>query len=311
MRIALLGASSQIAKDLVQSFSADPSMQLALFARSPALLGDWLAQAGLAGRHRVQDFTHFGPHLAFDAILNFVGVGDPGRAAHMGASIFEVTSTFDDLALDYLHAHPQCRYIFLSSGAAYGASFDQPVNVGTPAVIPLNNLQAQHWYGVAKLHAECRHRALAPLPIVDVRVFNYFSHTQDMNARFFITDILRAIRQQTELKTSADYMVRDYLHPADFHQIIQRLLTAPPVNQAVDCYSREPVDKSTLLASMQREFGLRYAISQDDVAVNSTGRKPCYYSTNRALADFGYLPRFGSCDGVLHEFRKLLSASIE
>jgi hypothetical protein len=41
------------------------------------------------------------------------------------------------------------------------------------------------------LHAEAKHRALFNFSIVDVRVFNYFSHTQDMNARFLITDNLR------------------------------------------------------------------------------------------------------------------------
>jgi hypothetical protein len=43
------------------------------------------------------------------------------------------------------------------------------------------------------MHAEAKHRALFNFSIVDVRVFNYFSHTQDMNARFLITDIVRAI----------------------------------------------------------------------------------------------------------------------
>jgi hypothetical protein len=46
------------------------------------------------------------------------------------------------------------------------------------------------------LHAEAKHRALFNFSIVDVRVFNYFSHTQDMNARFLITDIVRAIKNK-------------------------------------------------------------------------------------------------------------------
>ena len=79
---------------------------------------------------------------------------DPVQAAAMGASIFDVTLKYDEMALDYVRQHPHCRYIFLSSGAAYGSSFDEPVDENTKAVIAINNLQPQDWYAVAKLHAE-------------------------------------------------------------------------------------------------------------------------------------------------------------
>ena len=310
MQIAVLGATSQIAKDWILSSAASDSHALTLYARQPHAVERWLDSQALSGRYAVRDYAHFG-NQGFDAILNFVGVGDPARAVQMGASIFEVTARYDQLALDYLQAHPQCRYIFLSSGAAYGSGFAQPADASTQAQIPLNDLQPQHWYGVAKLHAECRHRALPQLPIVDLRIFNYFSHTQDMAARFFITDILRAIKQETVLQTSGDYMVRDYLHPADFYQLVHCVLAASAQNVvqnlALDCYSQAPVDKTALLARMQEAFGLRYEVSAASAVVNSTGSKPHYYSTNRRLADLGYQPRFSSLDGLLHEFRKLLT----
>ena len=193
MRIAILGATSQIAKDLVLSFSAQSNHELALFARRPEAVKQWLTGVGLSGRYTVADFAVFGADRNFDAILNFVGVGNPAQAAAMGASIFDVTLQYDERALAYVRQHPDCRYLFLSSGAAYGSTFDEPADENTKAVVAINHLQPQDWYAVAKLHAECRHRSLKHLPIVDIRVFNYFSHTQDISARFLITDILRAI----------------------------------------------------------------------------------------------------------------------
>ena len=144
----------------------------------------------------------------------------------MGASIFDVTLKYDQMALDYVRQHPDCRYIFLSSGAVYGSSFDKPVNEKTKATIAINNLQPQDWYALAKLQAECRHRSLPHLRIVDIRVFNYFSHTQDMEARFLITDILRAIRDKTVLQTSFDNIVRDFVHPTDLHQLIECIVSS-------------------------------------------------------------------------------------
>jgi len=206
-----------------------------------------------------------------------------------------------------LQSHPACRYLFLSSGAAYGSSFNEPVTRNTPALVAINDLSPQEWYGVAKLHAECRHRAHPELPIIDIRVFNYFSRTQDISARFLITDILRAIRDNTVLKTSADYIVRDYLHPADFYRLVCALLSAPVVNAAVDCYSQAPVDKPTLLAAMQEKFGLRYEPTEVSSGINATGSKPYYYSLNAHAANFGYQPSLTSLQGVLLESETVLS----
>lgn len=307
MRIAILGATSQIARDFIVSLAAAGERRLYLFARRPDDVKKWLDSAGLSGLYHVDDFSGFGAH-EFEAIINFVGVGNPAKAAAMGNSIFDITLQFDELALDYLKTHPACRYIFLSSGAVYGSSFIKPADRNTPAVVAINNLAPYEWYGVAKLHAECRHRSYPKLAIIDIRVFNYFSHTQDISARFLISDILRAIRDRTVLKTSSDYIVRDFLHPSDFYKLVSALLSAPATNVAVDSYSRAPIDKPNLLAAMQEAFSLRYEITEAVVGVNATGSKPFYYSLNTRAADFGYQPSLTSLEGVMLESKSILKS---
>lgn len=305
MSIAILGATSQIARDLIVSFSSATDKHLHLFARRPDEVRKWLVSVGLAGRHPVNDFSGFANH-EFNAVINFVGVGNPVQALVMGNSIFEITLRFDELVLDYLQTHPACRYLFLSSGAAYGSNFNKPANRDTPTVVAINNLAPQEWYGVAKLHAECRHRAHPELSIIDIRVFNYFSRTQDISARFLITDILRAIRDKTVLETSPDYIMRDFLHPGDFYGLVRALLASPLANTAVDCYSRAPIDKFTLLSEMQGRFGLQYAVVESSTGVNATGSKPNYYSLNTRAGDFGYQPTLSSLNGVLRESKAVL-----
>lgn len=305
MRIAILGATSQIARDLIVSFAAAEDKHLHLFARRPDDVTKWLTCVGLSGRYPADDFSGFANH-EFDAVINFVGVGNPAQAVVMGNSIFEITLRFDEMVLDYLRTHPACRYLFLSSGAAYGSSFNEPASQDTPAIVAINDLAPREWYGVAKLHAECRHRAHPELSIIDIRVFNYFSRTQDISARFLITDILRAIRNKTVLETSPDYIVRDFLHPEDFYSLVRALLFSPAANAAVDCYSRSPINKFTLLSEMQSRFGLQYAIMGASAAINATGTKPNYYSLNTRAADFGYQPTLTSLDGVLRETKAIL-----
>ncbi len=301
MRIAILGATSEIAKDLVLSFSALSQHVLVLYARRPEVVLQWLANSDLTAKYAVANFTAFSVDEHFDVLINFVGVGNPAQAAVMGASIFDVTLKYDELALDYVRQHPQCRYIFLSSGAVYGSSFDAPVNQNTKSTVAINDLQSQDWYGIAKLYAECRHRALPHLSIVDVRVFNYFSHTQDMNSRFLITDIARAIRDNTVLKTSAEKNVRDYVHPKDFFSLIYGILMASKINLAVDCYSASPICKSILLYEMQKRFELQYEVSNAVACLNSTGVKEFYYSLNTIAGQFLYKPSLTSLEGITQE----------
>jgi nucleoside-diphosphate-sugar epimerase len=306
MKIAILGATSQIAKDLVWSFKEQNSYELVLYARRPEAVSQWLTSIELVGRHKVADFTGFTRDEHFDAILNFVGVGDPAQAASMGAAIFDVTHHYDELALNYLLHHPDCRYIFLSSGAAYGSSFTAPADENTKAIIDINNLKPQDWYSVAKLYAESRHRSLTHLPIVDVRVFNYFSRTQNMDARYLITDIVRALREKVVLKTSFGYMMRDYLHPFDFYRLIEGIIRSQPTNLAVDCYTKAPVEKSVLLEAIQQRFGLQYEINEAPAGINATGSKPLYYSLNRQAARFRYEPCMTSLEGVFLEIQNIL-----
>ncbi len=305
MQIAILGATSQIAKDLIVSFSTASNDALHLFARRPDEVTQWLDAVGIKARYIASDYAVFAGH-EFDAVINFIGVGNPALVVEMGASIFDITHQFDGIAMDYVRQHPTCRYIFLSSGAAYGAQFTEPVSITTPALVPINTLSPQDWYGVAKLYAECRHRAQAALPIIDIRIFNYFSRSQDIAARFLITDMLRAIRDQTVMQTSVDHITRDFLHPTDFYGLVSALLSAPPANAVVDAYTRAPISKSALLAAMQEQFGLQYEVAATTTSVNATGGKPHYYSLNRRAADFGYQPSLTSLEGIMQEAHIML-----
>lgn len=305
MRIAILGATSQIAKDLVSSFAAHSQHELILYARRPDAVARWLNEANLAPRFLVAHYASFTTNEHFDAILNFVGVGNPAQAAVMGASILDVTLQYDELALGYLRQHPKCRYIFLSSGAAYGSSFETPADANTKAVIDINHLQPQDWYGVAKLHAECRHRSLPHLHIVDIRVFNYFSRTQDISARFLITDILRAIRSGETLITSSENIIRDYIGPDDFYQLVSLLLAVPAMNDVVDCYTGAPVAKMTLLQIMKDRFGLNYEVRNASAGLNATGPKSNYFSINRKAGALGYVPKKTAIETILTELSHL------
>lgn len=307
-RIAILGGTSQIARDLTKGLRVFNEHKLSLYARRPDALRGWMKSLP-ASDFTVGTFEEFeATQDEFDAVINFVGSGNPAQVGQLGASILDITYYFDSLALQYLKRQPGCRYIFLSSGAVYGGGFATPADDQTHASFPINQLGAQDWYGMAKIYAETRHRALAELPIVDLRVFNYFSQSSDIEARFLITDILRSIRAEQVLQTSRENIVRDYIGPNEFMQIILKVLMAPPQNVAIDCFTQAPVDKISMLERMQKDLGLRYALVEQRTGLLATGSKLNYYSKSRKASDlFGYSPQASSLEVVLEQSHCFLS----
>ena len=89
MKIAILGATSQIAKDLIFSFNANTDYELTLFSRNKKKLQKDLS--GISSHHRMEAYENFGPQNRYDVIINFIGIGSPLKAREMGCSVLEVT----------------------------------------------------------------------------------------------------------------------------------------------------------------------------------------------------------------------------
>ena len=307
MKIAILGATSQIAQDLMLSFSNHKDYDLFLFGRNLGLLNNWIGRQSLDGSYHAQDYSYFNKSQRYDVIINFVGIGDPIKAQKMGSDIFKITEQYDDIALEYLKQHKETKYIFLSSGAVYGGSYQEPANENTVATVDINNLNPTGWYAIAKLYAEAKHRSLTDLSIVDVRVFNYFSHTQDMSARFLITDIVRALKNKEVFNTSSGDIIRDFITPPDFYNLIQSIIDYDSINTALDCYTKSPVAKFDLLSELKSKFGLMYEIGKSIDTINATGEKINFFSKNIKARDLGYRPSLSSLDLVVNEIYKILS----
>lgn len=285
--IAILGANSWLAGDFIAQ-SRDAAC-LHLFARN--------------GKGR--PYSEFS-NGAYDAVINFVGAGDPGRAREMGPEILSITRQFDEMALDYQARHPGTRYIFLSSGAAYGGDFRRPAREGgETALAP--DLQQNH-YGLAKQEAEARHRAQSNQVIFDLRVFNYVSRTMDLSAKFLLAEMVRCVQKGEVFRTADRAMTRDFLHPADFRQLVECCLAADG-NSSLDCYSRSPITKRELMELMASRFGLRFEYVPTPAAVNITGEKAEYRSESRRAAGIGYAPMHSSESGIVTEVEAILSGN--
>jgi nucleoside-diphosphate-sugar epimerase len=307
MRVAILGTTSMLAADFVAfSLARACPYRFVLFARDPARIEAALRKRGVVELPECRALDSFGDE-GWDAIVNFIGVGDPARAIEMGADILHITRSWDDRVLEILQHNPDCRYVFLSSGAAFGqAAGGEPVDAATSARFAINALPVSAFYGISKFYAETVHRAQTGRCIVDIRIFNYLSAAADLGHRFLVNEMIAAVKNGTVLSVDPNDMWRDYLGIEDFAALMDASLAAPAgFNQAVDAYSLAPISKMEMLALFEAEFGLRFETRGG--GLNATGAKSQYYSSNRAAEALGYRPRFSSQDTLTAVTRSILA----
>jgi nucleoside-diphosphate-sugar epimerase len=306
MKIAIIGATSQIAKDFISQCSDEHA--LLLFSRKTKQVEQFMFDIGYKNFVALDYGVLKGRQFYVDAVINFVGVGDPARLAEMKGEIFEVTKKYDEIALQFLR-RPDTKYIFLSSGAAYGGTFDEPARYGEKMTYP-QEITPQHYYGLAKWMAEIKHRTMFDKHIVDLRVFSYFSHTQPLNLKFMIMEMMQAILRQRGIDTTPyavddTDIVRDYIGPEDLHRLIFCILEAPGFNGSIDAYTKEPISKHALLRVLDEFYGLDYIVTERIFSA-PTGIKPNYYSEYYKASALGYQPQMTSLETILKEAGQLL-----
>jgi nucleoside-diphosphate-sugar epimerase len=310
MNIVIMGATSHIAKGLIDRFLHRGSDHLYLFARSADNIKSFLEGIGRSGDGNYTicaDYQAFSS-FSYDVIINCIGVETRNKHNCDFTRYFTVTEEFDGLAIAYLQKrNPDALYISFSSGAVYGGGFSTPAEEGSANHIHVNRVVPEDYYGIVRINAEAKHRAHRDLGIVDLRIFSYFSRYINLTDGYFITDVMEAILKEKVLATDGNNIVRDYLHPDDLFSMIVQCIKAGKINQAFDVTSISPVSKQEILDFFTSEYGLKFESRCRSENASATGAKSNYYSTSTGAAGIGYMPRYSSMDSLKHEARYILS----
>lgn len=311
MRIAIFGANSEIAKDFVSTSNSCCENKFFLFSRRPELLSQWVVSLKNKKNINIAGYQSFKIDYFYDVLINFIGVGDPEKIKLTGSLILNMTHFYDDLILNYLASHPKSRYIFLSSGIVYETNFNYPVCNSSSIRSLDSSFKFCDWYTISKVYAEERHREKTKLAITDLRIFSYFSHTQNTSSSSYLMgEIINALKNKQILKTSSCNIKRDYLSRIDFSILISHIIKAPFLNSVFDSYSKAPIDKFSILDFMKINYGLKYEISDNQLVDKSTIPKKNYFTENRIAKNIGYIPSMNSLENIERECKAIFSRGI-
>lgn len=301
MKIGILGANSEIAKDLIINLLNKSNHELFLYVREVEKLRNYFVKNNLNKQYKILDILNFNEKIKLDCIINFIGAGSPNKIKKLGSEILKISDFFDSKVINYIEKNNQCLYIFISSGAVFGLNYSTPVKNNKKTIINIG--EAIDWYGLSKIYAEAKHRGCSQNRIVDIRIFNYFSHTQATDNNFLINDIYRSIVNSKKLYTSGINIKRDYLNPEDFYSLIIAVLKLNS-NTSYDAYSKAPIDKFSLLNFCKEKYGLEYEIEVENP--NYMSNRVNYYSKNHEAHKIGYRPLYDSMGGIERELEYMI-----
>ena len=310
MNIAILGATSHIAKGLIFRFLGKDEVHLDLYTRSSSRMMDFLNSIKKNSSKSYLIHQGYSDFLtnSHDVVINCVGVGTQNKLKGNYSLYFTVTEKYDNMVIDYLlKKNPDALYISFSSGAVYGRDFSEPATRNTINSLLVNDLKPTDYYAIARLNAETKHRALSHLNIVDLRLFSFFSRFIDLTDNYFMTELLNCVINKDTFHTNKQNMIRDFIHPQEIFILLKKCLEIPIINQAFDIRSRKPVDKWSIINYFQDQFGLKIKTDETDSCDSGTGSKENYYSNYKNTGEIGFRTISTSMETIQQETAIILN----
>jgi nucleoside-diphosphate-sugar epimerase len=302
-KIAILGATGHIAKNLIYYFSNKENYKLFLFARSETKLNEFLKTIVDCKHIKLLPLKNFNNYF-YDIVINCVGIKS-NEAGRDFLLYFKITEKFDNLILNYLLKNNNILYINFSSGAVYSTDFKKAVNKKTKTKLEINNILTTDFYKITKINSEAKHRSLNKLNIVDIRIFSYFSRFIDISSNYFICDLIKNMKNNIVFQTSPENIVRDYIHPYDLFSLVQKIIEKKKINDVFDAYSKKPISKFEILEYFKNKYNLKYEVLDNFNNFTLTGFKEVYCSKNFKAKEIGYSPEYTSLDCITMETDKI------
>tara|TARA_B100001750_G_scaffold239120_1_gene246733 strand:- start:27 stop:935 length:909 start_codon:yes stop_codon:yes gene_type:complete len=299
LKVAIFGSTGHIGKNLVNHFLKNDNYEMYLFSRNIKSIKSTLDNYEKTNV-KINNYEEF-DSCKLDVIINCIGIGDPQKIMNNAEELQRITERYDEKILSYLMNAPDSLYINMSSGAVYGEDFPEGVNENSKIKYIKNNS-----YNNTKIFVEEKHRKLLNRNIVDLRIFNFFSRYINLDYSFFISEIIKSIKNKTEFITNNVDITRDFIHPSDLFNLIEKCIKKNTINDVFDVYSKKPISKFEILNYFNKEFNLKFQIVDKAMKISPTGIKKNYFSNSKKSSKIGYNPEFTSLQTIQDEIKFLL-----
>jgi hypothetical protein len=269
-KIAIIGSTSHVAKNLIEYFNKE-HQHIDLYSRSLNNL----------------DILPNG----YDCIINCI------LAKVTEPLYFETSEHFDNLILDYLQLNTDCLYINCSSGVVHEIR-----------KCDVDNLREEHYAMVSKLNSEMKHAAHKNLNVIDLRFYSFFSRFTNLEAPYFMNEIIKSVINKETFITTKKNFSRDYINPLDLYNIIKYLIAVQKIRGHFEIGSTQPTSKDAIINYFIKDYNLKIKYVDKIDFKGYTASKINYFPKERTLPS---LVKYSSLDTIKEESRVILAKFME
>jgi len=297
-KVGILGGTGHIGKNLIYYFSKNNKYELNLFSR------DVTSTKNITNEFKNINVDNYDKLNSYelDTVINCVGISNPTKILDDKIDVKKITDKYDEQVLLYLKKFSDSLYINISSGAVYGENFTNNVNEKST----ITTMQEINPYAESKISIEKKHRKLSDNNIIDLRVFNFFSRYINLNTNFLLCQLVNAIKNKTIFITDSNDITRDFIHPSDFFNLIEKCIKKNTINDTFDVYSKKPISKFEIIDLFEKKYDLGFKITNNIIEISPTGVKQNYFSSSQKAGKIGYEPEFTSFETIQDEIKFLL-----
>jgi len=259
--IAIFWANSHIAKNLLLYFNNKSNYNIDLYLRKNREINDFIksnwVDLNKVNIINIEKINYKKFHkIEYKWIINCIWIWNPEKLKEIWKNIIFLTEKYDNLIIEYLKYNTNSIYINFSSWAIYKGSFSKVINEKTLSNIDINNIDYSDYYYISKIYSEVKHRSLKELNIVDLRIFSFYSKYIDINSSFFMSELIKSIKEKTPFITNKKNFTRDFISPEWLFNIIILILKKDKINNWFDVISKSSITKNEILNFMKNKYNL-------------------------------------------------------
>jgi|688.fasta_scaffold385919_1 dTDP-4-dehydrorhamnose reductase len=280
-RIAILGANSQIAKSLIPLLKF--FFTLDLYSRK-----------SLKSNNKNIYFyktNSFPKNKNIIAILNCAGPGDPG-VHKKKKNIFKIFNKIDSKILQYVLQNKKIKYINISTGVVLN-------------IKKINRFlkKSNYNYAQTKFYLEERHRLFKNLKIYDLRVFGFFSRYISYDAGFFLSQILKSIKNNKILKIDPNNKLLDYIGGYDLYIFLKKIINKNYSSGTFNLLSRRSVNKFEILRFFKKKYNLNFSIKKIKYPCENNLKRSLINKNKKVIRSIFFRPKYSSIELIKSEVK--------
>ena len=141
------------------------------------------------------------------------------------------------------------------------------------------------------------------LKIYDLRVFGFFSRYISYDAGFFLSQILKSIKNNKILKIDPNNKLLDYIGGYDLYIFLKKIINKNYSSGTFNLLSRRSVNKFEILRFFKKKYNLKFSIKKIKYPCENNLKRSLINKNKKVIRSIFFRPKYSSIELIKSEVK--------